>query len=114
MRGRSSTAAQQPSPPCPPRLPLCRILRNNSLSGPLPPLGPALPTLAELDLSHNELTGTLDGATPALEAPLERLNWDQRPPEQALFRLLLGGNRLSGTLPQSWARAAGFSRLYGL
>ncbi|CAA2966004.1 LRR receptor-like serine threonine- kinase FLS2 [Olea europaea subsp. europaea] len=63
-------------------------LRDNLFSGPIPAnIGTALPSLTDLDISKNNLNGTI---------PLSIGNLTQ------LTTLVISNNRLSGSIPQFW------------
>ncbi|KAJ4832419.1 hypothetical protein Tsubulata_051103 [Turnera subulata] len=94
-------------------------LTSNRLTGPIPPSLSSLPLLHTLDLSHNQLTGSIPAplwsALPQLRVLILSSNQlaghlpagDPRPQPQrqrqrqaqVLLHLDLGSNRLTGTLP---------------
>lgn len=89
---------------------------SNALTGPLPPALVGLPNLRVLDLSNNELNGTLSGENWADATRLERLNLRGNrlrgsiPPELGMLRGLthldLSGNELDGPVPVALVTAS--------
>lgn len=94
---------------------------SNRLTGPLPPALVSLPNLRLLDLSNNELNGTLSGDNWADATRLERLNLRGNrlrgsiPPELGVLRGLthldLSGNELDGPVPVALVTASSLEHM---
>ena len=80
----------------------CRALSRVGMAGPLPAGLGVLTALATLDLSFNQLTGTVPEV------------WGSSRSMPAVQKLLLTSNQLGGSLPPAWGGSARFSNLTSL